>query len=305
MPDLDRISIVIPSLHSPVIDQVLDALRHQSLKPAAIEILIVGLDKHNLVREDQTVHLLSTEGPVSPARARNIGWKAAQHDEVLFLDADCVPLNNWLLEMVIFAREHEDAGAVLGGMDFDSRAFWTVCDQVAGFHEHFSSNPSGRRLTLPSYALYVPKPILQQVGGFDESFPLPSAEDLDMSIRIRQLGYGLYFNNRAVVIHRPRRNTFGDLWRHAYWSGHESIKVRLRYGDAYRMPPWSRSALAWRLLSPGIAVMRTIQIYARTPGVRSYWLAVPWVILSKLAWCWGAASGLASLSGRANSEESA
>jgi glycosyltransferase involved in cell wall biosynthesis len=302
MPDFNRISIVIPSLHSPVIDQVLDALHNQSLKPAGMEVLVVGLDKYNLVREDEMVHFLSTKDPASPARARNIGWKATSYDAVVFLDADCVPLSDWLLELAAFAREHEDAGAVLSGMEFDSREYWTVCDQVAGFHEHFSSNPSGRRLTLPSYALYVPKRVLQQVDGFDESFPLPSAEDLDMSIRIRQLGYGLYFNREAVVIHRPRRNTFRDLWRHAYWSGHESIKVRLRYEGTYRMPPWSRSALAWRILSPGIAVLRTIQIYAGTPNVRSYWLSAPWVMLSKLAWCWGAAAGLESLPSHTNPE---
>jgi GT2 family glycosyltransferase len=290
----DAVSVVIPNLHSPVIHRVLAALHDQSWYPAAFEVIVVGLDRYGLVTEDASVRFLRTDGPASPARARNLGWRAARHDAVVFLDADCVPRPDWLHNLISFADQMENVGAVSCGMDCESRSFWTTCDQVAAFHEHSLLNPSGERRNLPSYGIYVPRIVLQQTGGFDEAFRFAAGEDLDLTSRIKLLGYKLYFNPKAVVIHFPTRGTARDLWRHAYRSGHESIKVRLRYRNLYHMPFWSDSVWAWRLLALPIAWTKTAQILLCS-GVFRHVHCAPAVFLAKVGWCLGAADSLSEI----------
>jgi GT2 family glycosyltransferase len=135
----------------------------------------------------------------------------------------------------------------------------------------------------------VPRIVLQQTGGFDEAFPV--CEDLDLTSRIKLSGYALYFDPKAVVTHYPNRNTARDLWRHAYRGGHYSIKVRLRYRDSYRMPMWSDSVWAWRLLALPIAWVKTAQILFRSDMLR-YVHCTPAVFLAKVGWCLGAADSL-------------
>jgi len=292
MNSISGITIVIPNLHSPIIDQVVTALRHQSWLPPSVEILLVGLDKYELVQDDEHVRLISTYKPVSPAQARNIGWRAAKHEVIIFLDADCVPHEDWLDQMLAFWDEHPLAGAILSGMDFDSRNFWTVCDQLAAFHEHMAWNPPASRVSLPSYALLVPTRILEETRGFDESFVRPAAEDLDLTVRIGELGYGLYLNPRAVVTHRPKRESFRALWDHGYWSGHESIGVRMSHRVLYRMPSWSVHAWAWRLFALPIAAVMAGRILGSAKPCLRYVACVPFILLAKFAWCLGAADAL-------------
>lgn len=291
MPKVDSISIVIPSLHSPVIDRVIAALRIQSWLPQNFEIVVVGMDKYDLVREDGVVRFVHTDRPTSPARARNIGWRLAQYDAIVFLDADCIPQSDWLFKLIEFVETHQKVGAVLAGMKFQSDNFWTACDQIAVFHEHLWFNRPSQRPNLPSYSLYVPKSILTQVQGFDESYRYPAAEDLDLTMRIRRLEHNLYFNPEPLIIHHPNRNTWQDVWRHSFRLGHESIRVRLRYADAYFTLPWMRSAWAWRVFALPIALAKTAQIQSHWQ-LWKYAYLIPFIVLAKVAWCWGAAVGI-------------
>ncbi len=75
---IEAVSIVIPNLHSPVINRVLATLKSQSWYPVAFEVIVVGLDRYGLVTEDASVRFLRTDGPASPAKARNLGWRVCQ-----------------------------------------------------------------------------------------------------------------------------------------------------------------------------------------------------------------------------------
>jgi len=53
-----QISIVIPNLHSPIIDQTLDSIRKQMFELGQLEVIVVGRDRHGLVHEDDLVRSL-------------------------------------------------------------------------------------------------------------------------------------------------------------------------------------------------------------------------------------------------------
>lgn len=288
-----RISIIIPNLHCPVVDQVLEALHAQESDLSRVEVVVVGLDRHQLVHKDELIRPLSTETPVPPAKARNLGAASASGETLIFLDADCVPQPGWLEAMLEAQTRWPDAGAISGSMLPDADTFRLHCGQVASFHEHLNLNPPGRRHTLASFSLLVLRDVWEEAGGFDDQMQFAAAEDLDFSLRIAHRGYPLYFEPRAVVRHLPGRGSWRSLYRHAFRSGTQSILVRQRYADSYQMPGWALSSWSLLLLSPGIALVRAAQIYTGVPGLFRHWRCAPWVILSKLAWCWGAAAELA------------
>lgn len=290
------VSVIIPNLHSPVVGEVLQALLAQTDDVAqSLEVWVVGQDRFGLVHPGGCVRRFDTPQPVFPSRARNLGADAAQGETLIFLDADCVPQPGWLAAMLEAHGRWPEAGAISGAMLPAGDTFASRCGQVSGFHEHLSLHRPGRRRLLASFSLLVPRMAWDAVGGFAPELRI--AEDVDFSIRLSRQGRLLYLEPRARIYHRPPRTGWRALWRHALFSGRLSIQVRLRHADWFGMPRWSGSPWAWRLLSPGIATVCTAQVYAGTPGLWRYWRCAPWVLASKLAWCWGAASGLGAMPG--------
>ena len=291
-----KISIVIPNLHSRVLGEVLAAVTTQTHDCAdSIDVWIVGQDRFGYAQSNGQVHFIETPQPASPAQARNLGAVAAPGDMLIFLDADCVPQPGWLTMMTSALTRWPEAGAISGSMLPDGDSFGAHCAQVATFHEHLNLSRSGPRPTLASFSLLVPRDVWQTLHGFDEQFKFAAAEDLDFSVRVALQGRPLYFEPRAAVRHISQRRGWRSLWRHAFRSGSQSIIVRCRYADYYRTPAWMRSVWAWRILSPAIAVARSVQIYRINFSLLRYWRCAPSIVLSKLAWCWGAASGLEQL----------
>jgi len=50
----------------------------------------------------------------------------------------------------------------------------------------------------------------RDLGGFDEMFPYPHMENIDLRERIKLAGYCITFIENAVVDHPPRRLAWGD-----------------------------------------------------------------------------------------------
>jgi GT2 family glycosyltransferase len=285
-----QLSVIIPNLHSPVIDRTLESIREQTYELDTSEVIVVGMDKHGLVHEDDLVHHLRTKSPVPPAVARNLGMKDAQGEILCFTDADCVADTNWL--DALMARYSDPSVHVVGGgVAFPNDNYWTICDNLSWFYEVLASAPAGTRPYLPTLNLSLRREVVEQIGGMDEGFPRPAGEDTEWTTRIRLAGYELHFEPRAVIYHHHPRNTLKQTLEHAYYFGYNSVKVDPRYTDALRTPLFMRHSFSVLLLAPFLAAGATARIFL---NIRHYWRTLPALYLTKLSWCIGAARRLRS-----------
>lgn len=130
---------------------------------------------------------------------RNVGWRAATTDLVLFTDDDCVPRPDW-------ARRMCDA---LSGHDLVQGRTIPAPDQL----DH--AGPFSRTLDISEangwYAtcnMAYRRSWLQLVGGFDESFRHHAGEDTDLAMRCLDRGATFGFDPDAVVAHDIRPSSF-------------------------------------------------------------------------------------------------
>jgi glycosyltransferase involved in cell wall biosynthesis len=283
-----RVSIIIPNLHSPIIDRTLESIREQTYGLTDVEVIVVGMDKYEIVQKNELVYYYRTERPVSPAVARNLGIKVAQGEIICFIDADCVAAPDWL-DVLIARYSDPSVHVVGGGIDFPRDNYWTVCDNFSWFHEVLAIAPAGMRPYLPTLNLSLHREVVEQVGGMDESFPWPAGEDTEWTTRIRLAGYALHFEPNAVIYHHHPRNTLKQILKHAYYFGYNSVKVDPRYADALRTPPFMRHSLSVLLLAPLLAAGATGRVLV---NLRHYLHTLPAIYLTKLSWCIGAARRL-------------
>jgi glycosyltransferase involved in cell wall biosynthesis len=285
-----RFSIIIPNLHSPTIDRTVASLENQTFDPERFEIIVVGMDRFDLVQTGRRVYVDASDRPLSPARARNRGAAGARGEVLAFLDADCEAQKDWLA--VLDERLQDPQVAVVGGgIEFDTRSYWRLADNLSMFYEYLALHPPGERDQLPSLNLAIRRCAFEETGGFDaERYPRPAGEDSDLTIRLRQRGYVLKFEPRAVVYHNPTRKSLPDLLRHGYFQGKYSTKVDRRYAGKEGLPGIFRSRAGLVLLSPLLSAAVTLRMFTRYPYLRQYWRAAPAVLLAKLAWCLGAAN---------------
>lgn len=283
-----QFSVVIPTLHSPIINQTLLSLENQTFDHNHYRVTVVGMDKHNLVYENDLIRFDRSDHPLSSAQARNRGAAGSQSEIIAFLDADCIALPDWLATL---AERFQDPHTTVvgGGVTFATTNYWTLADNVAMFYTNLATQPPGERQILPSLNLAIRRGVFEQLHGFDERYPRAAGEDSDLCIRLRQQGHRLYFEPRAVVRHSPSRHRPQDLLRHGYYQGKYSPKVDPRHARTEGFPAPLRHPLSLILLSPLLATAATLRVFAGYPDSRPYWYTAPAIYLVKLAWCFGAA----------------
>lgn len=284
----DYVSVIIPNLNSPLVARVAAIALNQVAEWGAGEVIVVGKDDRRLLSRLSGVTFIDTGTAVNPARARNIGAKQATGRYLCFLDADCLPQESWLRALMRWPL-HAPC-AVTGAISLRGQTGWVLAGNISGFHDYLVSRPPGCRRFLPSFSLAIRRDDFFSVGGFDER--LATAEDLDLTIRLRERGVCLRFEPMAVVRHEHSRDSLLRILRHAYISGGNSIVVRLANRSSFRMPGFAEHSLLLLMVSPAVALLTTIGIFVKD---RALWRHLHWfpvVMAAKLAWCIGASMRL-------------
>jgi len=143
--------------------------------------------------------------------------------------------------------------------------------------------------------LSIRRELFTALGGFDQRFPGAAGEDIDLSWRLRQQGHSLLFEPRAIVYHRPQRNSAGAVWAHLHRFGQAQSTLWRLFPELKntrkkrRLRPFAGLIVA---LAPLLALRDTFALYRRLLPLRWFVWLLPGLVWGKTAWYWGVAEAL-------------
>ncbi len=282
-----KISVIIPNLHSPIVDKTIESVLTQETD-LPFEIIVVGMDKWGLVEKYPQVNYIQTARPEGAAKARNIGIREAKGEWLFFIDSDCIAQQGWL--EALFNATANGYLVVGGGVKSPSEPFWLVVCNLSMFYGELASQQEKERKFYPTLNLAVHREVVEHVGFMNED--LPRGQDIEWTARMTQAGYKLLFKPTAAIEHHPPRQDLKTLREYVRKSGYYMIDVRHTYPQIFNTPKILKKPIVWQLFGPFIAAWITLKIILQTKEVRQNLRIIPFIYLQKLSWCRGAAQRL-------------
>ena len=144
-----------------------------------------------------------------PAAARNRGAAAARGTVLVFTDDDCIPMPDWLDTML---EPFEDPQVVGAKGVYRTRQKSLAARFVQIEYEDKYRVMAGFEYIdfVDTYSAAFRRDRFLEIGGYDTSFPLACAEDVELSYRMSARGWKMKFAPEAIVYH-----THPDtLWRY-------------------------------------------------------------------------------------------
>lgn len=128
-----------------------------------------------------------------PAANRNNGAKYAKGKWLIFIDDDVIP-DEWLLNAYYNSIISGGSGCA---EVYEGR---TIANgPKTAFNQESPVNDKGGFLWSCNFC--ISKSLFDLLGGFDENFPYPAMEDVDLHYRIKKSGNNIIFVNEALVVH--------------------------------------------------------------------------------------------------------
>lgn len=206
------ISIIIPAKNAqPVIRKCINSIL--DLNYSNYEIIVINDgstdETGKILLGYQGIKIVTTAG-MGPSRARNMAVKFARGEFIVFTDADCIVDKNLLDELIEGINCFPETASCGGRQelpadagDFQKKVFLLM--NKTGFITDYMRRGKNSIIEVPhnaSCCVMYKKDIFLKEGGFlNDLWP---GEDVELDYKLRQAGYKLVFNPKAVVAHyRP------------------------------------------------------------------------------------------------------
>jgi GT2 family glycosyltransferase len=216
------ISIIIPTFKREIelencLKNLLFSIEKITLKDYEI---IISDDDYQVQNESYYLQknssIIYLKGPQKgPAANRNFAAAIAKGSWLIFLDDDCLPLEDFISSNVDLIKQN-----------FNLIEGKTITDRKRKrFDEVAPINEFGNKLWSCNFA--IKNELFKELGGFDENFQFSTMEDIDFKIRAEKI-QSIKFNPLSIVIHPWRqrkafKNILGRLKSQKYFrSKHQS-----------------------------------------------------------------------------------
>jgi GT2 family glycosyltransferase len=175
-----------------MLDACLDSAA--ALEPAPREVIVaIDGDDELVVKKAESLGLRVVACPNSPgvSATRNAGVKAVTGDIVVFADSDVLLRPDHMAAAAQAFDVNPEAAAVIGSYD-DQPAAPGIISRYRNLLHHYTHQHGAREAqTFWAGCGAIRRDAFVEVGGFDQSYRLPSVEDIELGYRLRQAGHSI------------------------------------------------------------------------------------------------------------------
>lgn len=238
---------------------------YKSKPKLSFEIIVVdNSEKDSISRKLKTkfpqVKYILPFGNLGYGAGNNLGVKNARGEFVLILNPDTRFKNNVLDILFKFVKKNKKTGAISplllkeNGQAYDPQGSLELTPVNAVFsvsilNKIFPNNPIAKRFWMrgehfeemrevevfPGTCFLINKNLFEKAGGYDESFFLYFEEN-DLSNRLRKLGYKLFIDPNAKLIHKLGVSTEKNPESKKYFQKSRFLYFRENYGLLKAVP---------------------------------------------------------------------
>lgn len=137
------------------------------------------------------------------AISRNIGAKHSKSNILIFFDDDCIPLKNYFIKKHINFHKKNKQTVLLSNIT--ARKEDSVSDSRFNRNKINFGLSKVNNSEIQSGSFSISKNIFLEAGGFDEK--LSFFEDLDLGIRLDNMGIHAYKDNSLIINHLDEKLT--------------------------------------------------------------------------------------------------
>jgi cellulose synthase/poly-beta-1,6-N-acetylglucosamine synthase-like glycosyltransferase len=196
-------SVIIPTFNGASrIGNCLEALLEQTAG-RDVEILVVNDgssdNTFDVVRRYSTVVLIN-QANSGPAAARNRGALESSGKVILFTDDDCIAAPHWLNSMLQPFCDPEVVGAK-GAYRTRQKSLVARFVQIEYEDRYRLMSGADAIDFIDTYSAAFRRERFFEMDGYDTSFPVACAEDVELSYRMANSGWKMKFAPDAIVYH--------------------------------------------------------------------------------------------------------
>jgi len=244
--------------------------------PQPLEVIVVAdgdTDGSWQLAQDFGAKVIRVPTSGGPAKARNLGAKAASGDILFFVDADVEVHDNTIGKVATTFHQETELAALIGSYDDQPGAPNFLSQYKNLFHHYTHQTGSEDASTFWGACGAIRRDIFLAIGGFDESYRLPCVEDIELGNRLKSKGYQIGLRKTIQVKHLKCWRTYSLL----------------RADIFYRAIPWTAIILRDREmvndlnlnLSNRISVVLVYTLLAALIAV--WWVSAAWVGIAGLS----------------------
>jgi GT2 family glycosyltransferase len=224
--------------HTSHANRELVIVQHRTGDIAAMDRL---LDSRGCVRVPYT-------GPFNFANMNNLGAKQATGDVLIFMNDDVTPLDSEWLTLMLAQANRDEVGAVGAKLVYPSGAIQHaglvigIMEGAGHLHRNTFGSPYWNWLpftrnvsAVTGACLAIRKCVFQELGGFDESFPV-NYNDVDLCLRARQAGYQVIVEPAALLRHQECQSRQAGVRLEERYLFEQRWAAWLERGDPFYSP---------------------------------------------------------------------
>ena len=255
--DIDRatrqafplVSILVVTYNSAAyVKPCLDSILRNTSYPSYEVILVDNGSKDDTVEQlrqyaerDSRFRVIALPQNLGFAGGNNHAAQQSRGEYLIFLNVDTMVTSGWIDRLMGHMRQDPSIGMIcpvtnFAGNEIKINVDYTDWRSMERFARNLAAGRDGERLQIrvaPLYCVLMARALWDRVGPMDTRYEIGMFEDDDLSLRVRQAGYGI-FAAEDCFIHHFGQGSFSKLSSESYNRIFEAN--RRRFEEKWKQP---------------------------------------------------------------------